>query len=139
MNVIKENHQENAYSVTDIITEIKTTHSGCSVDKFYDVAERKYEFQNTTTEMFLDFCITYGFLTSANSSCKISFCLTAISDVNINEEDSIASRNTQEAVSGSAEKSNPKENMHQSFNGLPDKANLKNTYQTRENYYWCFL
>ena len=54
MNVIKENHQENAYNVTDIIKDINNTQSGCSFDKFYDVAERKYGFQNTSTESFLE-------------------------------------------------------------------------------------
>ena len=57
--------------------------------------------------------------------------------VNIDEEDSIAARNIQEAVSGSAEKSTSKENRHQNFNDLPD--NVNDTHKQEKNIIAAFF
>ena len=77
------------------------------------------------------------FLTPVNSKGKICFCLTAVPGVNTDEEDSIAARNIQEAVSGSAEKRTPKENRHQNFNDLPD--NVNDTHKQEKNIIAAFF
>ena len=80
---------ENAYKILDIIKELKSNHIGCYYDKICDVAERKYGFENSTTDNYLDFCINNGFIKSTNS--KISYRLVAIPDINIVGEDSLTS------------------------------------------------
>ena len=46
---------ENAYKIFDVIKELKNNHTGCYYDKVCDVAERKYGFENSTTDNYLDF------------------------------------------------------------------------------------
>ena len=82
---------ENAYNILDIIKELKSGHTGCHYDKICDAAERKYGFENTTTDNYLGFCINNGFITPANSRGKISYCLVAVPDINIDGEDSLTS------------------------------------------------
>ena len=82
---------ENAYKKLDIIKELKSNHIVCYYDKICDVAERKYGFENSTTDKYLDFCINNGFITPANSRGKISYRLVAVPDINIDDEDSLTS------------------------------------------------
>ena len=80
---------ENAYKILDIIKELKGNHIGCYYDKICDVAKRKYGFENSTTDNYLDYCINNAFITSANSRGKISYSLVAVLDINIDGEDSL--------------------------------------------------
>ena len=72
---------------------------------FCDVADRKYGFENPTTDNYLDFCINNGFITPANSRGKMSYCLVAVPDINVDGEDSLTStivENPKLVISGSA-------------------------------------
>ena len=82
---------ENAYKTLDIIKALKSNHIGCYYDKICDVAERKYGFENSTTDNYLDFYINDSFITPANSRGKISYRLVAAPDTNIDGEDSLTS------------------------------------------------
>ena len=82
---------ENAYKILDISKELKGTHIGCYYDKICDAAERKYRFENSATDNYLDYCINNGFITPANSRGKISYRLVAVPGINIDGEDSLTS------------------------------------------------
>ena len=82
---------ENAYKILNIIKELKGNHTGYYYDKICDVAERKYGFENSTTDNYLDYCINNGFITSANSRGKISYRLAAVPDITIDGDDSLTS------------------------------------------------
>ena len=100
---------ENAYKILDIIKELKGNHIGCYCDKICDVAEKKYGFENSTTDNYLDYCTNNGFITSANSRGKISYRLVAVPHINIDAEDSLTStivENSQLVIPGSATSSN---------------------------------
>ena len=58
-------------------------------DKICDVSKRKYEFKNSTTDNYLDSCISNGFITLVNSRGKISYRLLAVWDINMDGEDSL--------------------------------------------------
>ena len=82
---------ENAYKILDIIKELKDNHIGCYYDEICDVAERKYGFENSNVDNYLDYCINNGFITHTNSRSKISYRLVAVPDVNIDGEDLLTS------------------------------------------------
>ena len=82
---------ENAYKILDIIKELKNSHIRCYYDKICDVAERKYGFENSTTDNYLDFCINNDFIAPANSRGKVSYRLVAVPDINIDVEDLLTS------------------------------------------------
>ena len=75
------------------------------MDKICDVAERKYGFENSTTENYLGFYINNGFITPVNTRGKISYCLGTVPDINVDGEDSLTStivENPQLVIPGSA-------------------------------------
>ena len=82
---------ENVYKIPDIVKELKSNHTGCYYDKICDVAERKYGFETSTTDNYLDFCINKGFITLVNSRAKLSYRLIAVPDINVDGEDSLTS------------------------------------------------
>lgn len=74
-------------------------------DNICDVAERKYGFENSTTDNCLDFCINNGFITPVNSIHKICYRLVATPDINVDDEDWLTStvvENPQLVIPGSA-------------------------------------
>ena len=118
MNVLEDNSQENAYKVIDIIKELKSTHTECSIDKICDLAARKYKFENTATK------------------CSLYFSITAVKDVNIDKEDSITStidKNLQEVVSESAVTITHKEGRYQNLSGILESVNLNNSPKQAKN------
>ena len=84
---------ENAYKILDMIKKLKSYHIEYYYDKICDVAERKYEFENSGN--YLDFCISNGLITPANIRGKISYRLVAVPDINIDGEDSLTSTITE--------------------------------------------
>ena len=74
-----------------ISSELKSDHIGCYYDKVCAVAVRKYGFENSTTENYLDSCINNGFITPANSRSMISYRLVAVPDISVHGEDSLTS------------------------------------------------
>ena len=80
---------ENPYKILGIIKELKGNHIGCYYDKICDAAERKYGFDNSTADNYLDYCINKDLITPANSRGKISDRLVAVRDINIDSEDSL--------------------------------------------------
>ena len=80
---------ENAYKILDIIKELKSNHIGCYYDRICDVFERKYGFENSAADTYLDFCVNNGFITPANSRGKISYRLVALPDIYVDGEDSL--------------------------------------------------
>ena len=82
---------ENVYKILDIVKELKSNHTGCYYDKICDVAERKYGFETSTADNYLDFCINKGFITLVNSRAKLSYRLVAVPDINVDGEDSLTS------------------------------------------------
>ena len=96
---------ENAYKILHIIKGLKSNYIVCYSDKICDVAERKYGFENSTGDNYLDFCINNGFITPANNRGKISYRLVAVPDINVDSEDSLIStivENIQLVIPGSA-------------------------------------
>ena len=82
---------ENVYKILDIVKELKSNHTGCYYDKICDVAERKYGFETSTADNYLDLCINKGFITLVNSRAKLSYRLVAVPDINVDGEDSLTS------------------------------------------------
>ena len=82
---------ENVYKILDIVKELKSNHTGCYYDKICDVAERKYGFETSTADNYLDFCINKGFITLVNSRAKLSYRLVAVPDIHVDGEDSLTS------------------------------------------------
>ena len=82
---------ENACKIFDVIKELKNNHTGCYYDKVCDVPERKYGFENSTTDNYLDLCINSCFITPESSRGKISYYLVAVSDINVDGEKSLTS------------------------------------------------
>ena len=118
MNVLDDNYQGNADKVIDIIKELKSTHTGCYIDKICDVAETKNRFENTATKSYLYFSIT------------------PVKDVNIDKEDSIVSviaKNPQDVASESAVKSTLKEGRNQNLSDILDNVNLNNYQKHAKN------
>ena len=84
---------------------MKSNHIGCYCDRICDVFERKYGFENSATDTYLDFCVNNGFITPANSRGKISYRLVAVPDINMDGKDSLTSTivdNPQLVTPGSA-------------------------------------
>ena len=82
---------ENAHKILDIIKELKSNHIDIYYDKICDVAERKYGFENSTTDNIQTFCINDGFITPANSRGKLSYRLVAVPDISVDGEASLTS------------------------------------------------
>ena len=121
---------ENAYKILDIIKELKNSHIRCYYDKICDVAERKYGFENSTTDNYLDFCINNDFITPANSRGKVSYRLVAVPDINIDVEDLLTStivENPQLVIPGSTMSSSSlNEGGRRQLSNFSDKASLIN-------------
>ena len=113
--------------------ELRDTHTECYFGKIYGAAEKIYAFDSTATESYPNFCMNYGFITTINSTVKISFRLTAVPYINMDEEDSVVASNTQEVASGLAEKSTLEENRHQNFSDIPDSVKFNNTQEQEKN------
>ena len=74
---------ENAYKILGIMKELKSNYTGCYYDNICDVSKRKCGFESLTTENYLDFCISNGFITLVNSRGKISYRSVAVPDINV--------------------------------------------------------
>ena len=129
---------ENAYKILDIIKELKGNHIGCYYDKICDVAERKYGFENSTADNYLDYCINNGFIARASSRVKISYRLVAVPDINIDDEDSLTStivENAQLVIPGSAASiSSLNEGGRRQSNNFLEWASLINCDNDGKNY-----
>ena len=58
--------------------ELRDTHTECYFGKIYGAAEKMYGFESTATESYPNFCMNHGFITTINSTDKISFRLAAV-------------------------------------------------------------
>ena len=102
---------------------------GC-YDKICDVAERKYGFENSATDNYLDFFINNVFITPINRRGKLSYRLVAVPDINVDGGDSLTStivKNPQLETPGltSSSSSLNKRGRRQSSN-FSDRASLIN-------------
>ena len=113
-----------------ISSELKSDHIGCYYDKTCAVAVRKYGFENSTTENYLDSCINNGFITPVNSRSIISYRLVAVPDISVDGEDSLTStivENPQLVIPGSASSSSSfNKERRQQLSNFSNRASLIN-------------
>ena len=128
---------ENAYKILDIIKESKSNHIACYYNKICDVAERKYGFENSPTDNYLDLSINNGFITPANSRGMLFYSSVAVSDINEDGNDSLTSirvQNAQLVNSGLATSSSYlNEGRRRLSSNFSDRASLINCDNGGEN------